>query len=286
MDKKRLFRELAVLDDIGIRLFERCGVSPVIFDDSDDREILLYLCEQQIAEKDCADGFGIKEEYNTLYKNEIKGEDFEEYRKRASWVWKCKKWCDRMYEYYPKATLLKLVNKKMHMSETEMTEIFRKFPYASYNDREYGDWIIPMSYESDYDRIMSNIEAQKEATFYIPTVAEIEELFRREYLFSKKSCQNLYSFLLEHTGDETEAKETCFDIWFNLSINEPFDDIINDVIKCYPILKSRKLQLLNLVTRFYENQNNSEFNGYSIAYARRKGIKGKGKHAARIGFME
>lgn len=46
MDKKRLYRELAVLDDRGIKLFERCGYGPAIIDNHDDSEILLYLCEQ------------------------------------------------------------------------------------------------------------------------------------------------------------------------------------------------------------------------------------------------
>ena len=134
MDKKRLYRELAVLDDKGIKLFERCGYGPAIIDDSDDREILLYLCEQQIAEKGFLDDYSIRSEYYTLYENEIKSEDFEKYRKRASWVWKCKRWCDEMYDYFPKSVLLKLVNKRMRMSESELTEIFRKFPFASFND--------------------------------------------------------------------------------------------------------------------------------------------------------
>lgn len=286
MDKKRLYRELAVLDDKGIKLFERCGYGPAIIDDSDEREILLYLCEQHIAEKGFLDDYSIRGEYYTLYENEIKSEDFEKYRKRASWVWKCKRWCDEMYDYFPKSVLLRLVNKKMRMSESELTEIFRKFPFASCNDQEYGDWIIPWTYVPDYDDITSNIESQKEASFYIPTVGEIEEFFEKGYLFSRKSCQNMYNFLLEHIGDESEAKETCFDIWFNSSVDDLFDDTIKDVISRYPAMKSKKKELVNYVLKFYENMNTSEFNGYSIAYARRKGIKGKGKHRIRRGFIE
>ncbi len=94
------------------------------------------------------------------------------------------------------------------------------------------------------------------------------------------------NFLLEHIGDESEAKETCFDIWFNSSVDDLFDDTIKDVISRYPAMKSKKKELVNYVLKFYENMNTSEFNGYSIAYARKKGIKGKGKHRIRRGFME
>ena len=278
MDKKRLYRELAVLDDRGIKLFERCGYGPAIIDNHDDSEILLYLCEQQIAEIGILDDFSIKKEYYTLYENEIKGADFEKYRKRASWVWKCKGWCDEMYDYFPKSVLLKLVNKRMQMSESEMIEMFRKFPVASFNDQEYGDWIIPCKLIPDYDEIESNIEAQKDAAFYIPTVSEIEEFFEKGYLFSRKSCRNLYNFLLKYIGNEDEARERCFDIWFDSSAKGQFASTIKDVVDRYPALNNMKNELARHIIKFYENMNTSEFNGYSKAYARRKGLTGKGKH--------
>lgn len=283
---KNLFKELSVLDDKGIKLYERCCKGPVLFESVDDRNILLYLCEQQIAEQGIIGDFNIRSECISMYENEVKGEAFEEYRKKSSWVWKCKRWCDDMYDYFPKAILLKLVNKKMPMSEEDMMKIFRKFPIASFNDDEYDDWIIPQSYFMDEDKIGAEIEAQEGAEFYLPSVEEIEEFSEKGYLFSKDSCQKVFKFLVELLGDENKAYDACNEMWFDIISDDLFDDTIKHVINLCPVVQNRKKEFTELVMKYYEDMENNEYNGYSIAYARQNGLKGKGKNRIRRGFME
>ena len=266
--KDWLFNELSLLDDKGIEIFERCCISPVLFDDIDELDIVLFLNEQQITDRGPLGELCIKEEYARLYNDEIKGIEFENYRKKASWVWKCLKWCENMYDIFSKELFLKLINQKedVCMDETEMMDIFQNIPEETICSTDYNDYIIPLNRTLDFSTsVDETIEMQRKASFYVPTVEEIEEYAYRTFLFSKPAVQDMYNFLIEIIGDNKEAYATTYNIWLGFALGYGTNEVMQvNILDTFSLNQEQMKKARMLFEAYNLNQNKREFNGLSL----------------------
>ena len=269
MDKNSVYSKLLTLDDKGMAIFERCCLGPTVYGDNDEREIAVSLKEMELATlSDLLGEVCVDEEIVREYNDHIKGKKFDEERKRVSWVYKCLRWCENMYKFFAKTLFLKVINQRedLQFRADEMMDIYRNLPDYCPESIEYGEWIIPNGLDLDEYDVKEKIEEQEHADFYIPTVDEIEEYFRKGLLFSKDYVQDMYKFLVEELGDEKEAAGRCFDFWFDYEFGEDVNYRMKEMLSHLPVLKSKQERLRYLATAFYRKMNMPCYNGHSQEY--------------------
>jgi hypothetical protein len=131
----------------------------------------------------------------------IDKKEFRAYQKRASWVWKCLYWSNRMYKYTPVKVFLQVVNARqgMRMTAVELYDIFDHFPLDENWTSRYDDVFV--DYYVDNETALKKLfDQQQEKSFYIPSPAEVEELYTENALLSDPACRKMFDFLTETKG--------------------------------------------------------------------------------------
>ena len=213
-DRKGMYDLLSTFDDREMALFEKSIKETVYEDYQAEIGIGVSLIHSGIADKSFGNGFKVKPDCAKIYEYDIKGSEFDEDRKRTSWINRCYRWCSYMGRSFSKEFLLKLINQNrdVQMDENEMMKRLKAFKGSDIV--EYNAYIISDYWdEADEDHVDMDIENEIEASAYIPTVQEIDEFYYRGFLFSKPGYQKLYKFFVKVLGNEAKAYMKTLDVW-------------------------------------------------------------------------
>ncbi len=251
LDPQTMFYRMSIFDDKAIELFEKAigklyeytkdeFYAACIFDGMDYafmRENVLFV-PQDVAE---------------AWKT-VRTEDFERYRKRASWVWKCLHWTEEMYGYTPIEKFLDVCNikKGFRIKRDELIRIFDRFPMDQLWTIRIDDIFLSLIYAEDKDELYSLRAMQADKDFYIPAVSEVEELFDTLALLSGKPYQDMLAFMKKrlHMPD-SGAKDILHELWNKVAADDdPHDtmqwfwdqlvlddeSLVNEVMQLYTSL--------------------------------------------------
>ena len=176
-----MFCRMSIFDDRAIGIFEK-GIGKFYRYTDEERETVDILNEMELAAvgRDDAgeDILFVFDEVAEVWRG-VKNEKFDAYRKRASWVWKCLYWTEEMYGYTPIENFLDVINvkKELRMTADELIEIFDRFPLDQLWTVRLDDIFLSTIYAPDPDRLYDLRVRQQGKDYYIPTAAEVEELF-------------------------------------------------------------------------------------------------------------
>ena len=181
LDPDVMFYRLSIFDDKAIEIFEK-GIGRFYRFTDEERDTVSILNEMDLAVvgKDDAgeDIVFVFDDVAEVWQR-VKNEKFDAYRKRASWVWKCLYWTEEMYGYTPIENFLDVINvkKELRMTADELIEIFDHFPLDQLWTVRLDDIFLSTIYAPDPDRLYDLRVRQQGKDYYIPTAAEVEELF-------------------------------------------------------------------------------------------------------------
>ena len=216
-DPEVMFYRMSILDDAMLGFFEKVLDGLCSFTE-DEMEYATVLNEMEVA---------ILRKYEIVIPKDIvatwKQVDtpkFREYQKKASWVWKCVSWAEEMYGITPIEIMLKVINVKsgMDITESEFDEMFFNFPADQLFSLNFSSHIVGMEYLSNKEKFDYVKRQQADKEYYIPTVAEVEELYEELALISSKAYKDMHAFLIrEASMDPEEAKYMLCDLWMAIS---------------------------------------------------------------------
>lgn len=222
LDPQILFYRMAVLTDEDIENFEKgCGCIATFKPDDYGNDSIGRLNEYDLIVLS-GDRYFVPNDLAEVWKT-VKTEEFEKYRKRASWVWKCLYFAEEFYGYTPVECLLDVVNTKkgMCMKEDELYEIFEHFPLDQLWTVRVRDIFVESKYMNDLDRLDALRRAQAGKEHYVPTAEEVEEFYRETALISDKPYQDLMKFLEKEMGmTHLEAYDLIYELFYQVA----FDD--------------------------------------------------------------
>lgn len=224
LNPDKLFYRLAILDDRAMKILEAGSAGYIDApEDRDDFEIVCVLNETDLTILSEDRRYSTLSDVWEIYEKHIAGEKFEEYRARASWVWKCLRWVENMYAFAPEDIFLKVINskKKMHMTSEELREIFENLPPDRVNTIRLDDFYIENIFLHNKNAADNLRRAQADKDFYIPRSDEVEEYFRTGALLSKKPYQDMRNFLIKDMKmDSEEAGDLLIDLWDKITMED------------------------------------------------------------------
>ena len=224
LEPETMFYRMSVFDDEAIKVFEK-GIGKCCGYSEGESEIIAFL--NAIGYIVTGGGsFYVLEDAAEVWR-EVADAEFHDYRKRASWVWKCVNWAEEMYGVTPSDVLLDVVNvrKGMRMTEQELNRIFDHFPQDELWTVRISDSFLLTDYAGDEDMLRNLQMRQAGKDFYIPTVSEVEELFRTGALLSTPEYQKMKSYLIRKLHvPEKETEDIIIDLWDRISYADDFHD--------------------------------------------------------------
>ena len=229
LDPDVMFYRLSIFDDKAIEIFEK-GIGRFYRFSDEERDTVNVLNEMEFAAvgRDDAgeDILFVFDEVAEVWQG-VKNEKFDAYRKRASWVWKCLYWTEEMYGYTPIENFLDVINvkKELQMTADELIEIFDHFPLDQLWTVRLDDIFLSTIYAPDPDRLYDLRVRQQGKDYYIPTAAEVEELFDTCALLSTPAYQKMKKYMTKNLHlTETEAEDILLDLWDMLSTEDDFHE--------------------------------------------------------------
>jgi len=229
LDPDVMFYRMSIFDDRAIGIFEK-GIGKFYRYTDEERDTVDILDEMELAVvgRDDAgeDILFVFDDVAEVWQG-VKNEKFDAYRKRASWVWKCLYWTEEMYGYTPIENFLDVINvkKELRMTADELTEIFDHFPLDQLWTVRLDDIFLSTIYAPDPDRLYDLRVRQQGKDYYIPTAAEVEELFDTCALLSTPAYQKMKKYMTKNMHlTVTEAEDILLDLWDMLSTEDDFHE--------------------------------------------------------------
>ena len=252
LDPDVMFYRLSIFDDKAIEIFEK-GIGRFYRFTDEERDTVSILNEMDLAVvgKDDAgeDIVFVFDDVAEVWQG-VKNEKFEAYRKRASWVWKCLYWTEEMYGYTPIENFLDVINvkKELRMTGDELIEIFDHFPLDQLWTVRIDDIFLSTIYAPDPDRLYDLRGRQQGKDYYIPTAAEVEELFDTCALLSTPAYQKMKKYMTKNMHlTVTEAEDILLDLWDMLSTDDDFHESVQWFMEQFETkTKKQAIDLLNL----------------------------------------
>lgn len=252
LDPDVMFCRMSIFDDRAIGIFEK-GIGKFYRYTDEERETVDILNEMELAAvgRDDAgeDILFVFDEVAEVWRG-VKNEKFDAYRKRASWVWKCLYWTEEMYGYTPIENFLDVINvkKELRMTADELIEIFDHFPLDQLWTVRLDDIFLSTIYAPDPDRLYDLRVRQQGKDYYIPTVAEVEELFDTCALLSTPAYQEMKKYMTKNMHlTETEAEDILLDLWDMLSTEDDFLESVQWFMGQFELMKKKQAEeVLNL----------------------------------------
>ena len=252
LDPDVMFYRLSIFDDKAIEIFEK-GIGRFYRFTDEERDTVSILNEMDLAVvgKDDAgeDIVFVFDDVAEVWQG-VKNEKFEAYRKRASWVWKCLYWTEEMYGYTPIENFLDVINvkKELRMTADELIEIFDHFPLDQLWTVRIDDIFLSTIYAPDPDRLYDLRGRQQGKDYYIPTAAEVEELFDTCALLSTPAYQKMKKYMTKNMHlTVTEAEDILLDLWDMLSTDDDFHESVQWFMEQFETkTKKQAIDLLNL----------------------------------------
>lgn len=168
----------------------------------------------------------VKEIYNSF-----KGKNFDEDRKKVSYVMLCLKTAALLYEVTPMSILIKLIkqNSEIDIDVNEIHLIIEKLP------PEINEYFIKddtLYVESLYNNSKNILEIQGQNDYYIPTLEEIYIYGKYGYDEDLEESINLYNLLLnDFELEEDEAEILTRIIQIQLSAGESIEKIVKQIVE-------------------------------------------------------
>lgn len=217
LEPETMFYRASILTEKEIAVFEKGFDGPVKADEKDfdavgtlnEMDFIVVRNGEYIVPCDVASAW-----------KHIKDDKFEAYHRRASWVWKCLYWAEEMYVYTPLEIMLEVINVKkgFRMTAEELEEMFDHFPEDRLWSIKFDDFFLSSIYATNMDALDSIRRAQADKSYYIPSVAEVEEFYETGALLSDKVYQDMLRFLEKEIGlDHQEAEDILLDLWDRVS---------------------------------------------------------------------
>ena len=252
LDPDVMFCRMSIFDDRAIGIFEK-GIGKFYRYTDEERETVDILNEMELAAvgRDDAgeDVLFVFDDVAEVWRG-VKNEKFDAYRKRASWVWKCLYWTEEMYGYTPIENFLDVINvkKELRMTADELIEIFDHFPLDQLWTVRLDDIFLSTIYATDPDRLYDLRVRQQGKDYYIPTVAEVEELFDTCALLSTPDYQEMKKYMTKNMHlTETEAEDILLDLWDMLSTEDDFLESVQWFMGQFELMKKKQAEeVLNL----------------------------------------
>ncbi|SCY14457.1 SEC-C motif-containing protein [Butyrivibrio sp. INlla14] len=216
LDPDVMFYRLSIFDDRAITIFENSISATYEYPEKDHDIVATFNMLDYAVIGD--NKFFVPRDVGAAFMK-VKGEKFDKYRKRASWVYKCFRWVEHLYGYAPEDIVLKLVNlKKFDMDKEELEDIYDHFPYDQL-------WTVKVDFMYMDDLYVDNLESlrqlrmmQGEKDYYIPTIDEIEEFYENLALISGKPYQDMLGFLQREFGmTYYDAEDILLEQWDDIS---------------------------------------------------------------------
>ena len=247
-----MFCRMSIFDDRAIEIFEK-GIGKFYRFTDDERDTVSILNEMDLAvvgEDDAGEDIVFVFDDVAEVWQGVKNEKFEAYRKRASWVWKCLYWTEEMYGYTPIENFLDVigVKKEFRMSGDELIEIFDHFPLDRLWTVRLDDIFLSTIYAPDPDRLYDLRVRQQDKDYYIPTAAEVEELFDTCALLSTPAYQKMKKYMTKNLHlTETEAEDILLDLWDMLSTEDDFHESLQWFMEQFEFSNDKQARdILNL----------------------------------------
>ena len=260
LDPDVMFYRLSIFDDKAIEIFEK-GIGRFYRFSDEERDTVNVLNEMDLAAvgRDDAgeDILFVFDDVAEVWQG-VKNEKFDAYRKRASWVWKCLYWTEEMYGYTPIENFLDVINvkKELQMTADELIEIFDRFPLDQLWTVRLDDIFLSTIYAPDPDRLYDLRVRQQGKDYYIPTAAEVEELFDTCALLSTPAYQKMKKYMTMNMHlTVTEAEDILLDLWDMLSTDDDFHECMEWFMEQFES-KSKK-QAIDLLNLFMPLSNNT-----------------------------
>ena len=252
LDPDVMFYRLSIFDDKAIEIFEK-GIGRFYRFTDEERDTVSILNEMDLAVvgKDDAgeDIVFVFDDVAEVWQR-VKNEKFDAYRKRASWVWKCLYWTEEMYGYTPIENFLDVINvkKELRMTADELTEIFDHFPLDQLWTVRLDDIFLSTIYAPDPDRLYDLRVRQQGKDYYIPTAAEVEELFDTCALLSTPAYQKMKKYMTKNMHlTVTEAEDILLDLWDMLSTEDDFHESLQWFMEQFEFSNDKQARdILNL----------------------------------------
>lgn len=247
-----MFCRMSIFDDRAIEIFEK-GIGKFYRFTDDERDTVSILNEMDLAvvgEDDAGEDIVFVFDDVAEVWQGVKNEKFEAYRKRASWVWKCLYWTEEMYGYTPIENFLDVINvkKELRMTADELTEIFDHFPLDRLWTVRLDDIFLSTIYAPDPDRLYDLRVRQQDKDYYIPTAAEVEELFDTCALLSTPAYQKMKKYMTKNMHlTVTEAEDILLDLWDMLSTEDDFHESVQWFMDQFELMNKKQAgDILNL----------------------------------------
>ena len=252
LDPDVMFYRMSIFDDKAIEIFEK-GIGKFYRYTDEERDTVNILNEMDLAAvgRDDAgeDILFVFDEVAEVWQG-VKNEKFDAYRKRASWVWKCLYWTEEMYGYTPIENFLDVINvkKELRMTADELTEIFDHFPLDRLWTVRLDDIFLSTIYAPDPDRLYDLRVRQQDKDYYIPTAAEVEELFDTCALLSTPAYQKMKKYMTKNLHlAETKAEDILLDLWDMLSTEDDFHESVQWFMDQFELMNKKQAgDILNL----------------------------------------
>ena len=260
LDPDVMFYRLSIFDDKAIEIFEK-GIGRFYRFTDEERDTVSILNEMDLAvvgEDDAGEDIVFVFDDVAEVWQGVKNEKFEAYRKRASWVWKCLYWTEEMYGYTPIENFLDVINvkKELRMTGDELVEVFDHFPLDRLWTVRLGDIFLSTIYATDPDGLYDLRVRQQGKDYYIPTAAEVEELFDTCALLSTPSYQKMKGYMTKNLNlTETEAEDILLDLWDMISSEDDFHECMQWFMDQFEF--KNKKQAGDLINLFMPLSNNT-----------------------------
>ena len=155
-----------------------------------------------------------------------------------------------MYGYTPIENFLDVINvkKELRMTGDELIEIFDHFPLDQLWTVRIDDIFLSTIYAPDPDRLYDLRGRQQGKDYYIPTAAEVEELFDTCALLSTPAYQKMKKYMTKNMHlTVTEAEDILLDLWDMLSTDDDFHESVQWFMEQFETkTKKQAIDLLNL----------------------------------------
>lgn len=235
------------LNDEEIKEFEKAGNIKGLYY-ADDYDNLLRLYEAGYIGMVDGGEVTIPKDVYELYQA-MKTQEFEEERKKKSYLYSCLKAISSLYAIAPMSVLLQLIekNKKINMSESEIIAAIYSIPV------EYNEWIFisGVIYNKEYyPDDFGLLRAQGDKAFYIPSLNEIISYGKKGYRKDSTECAKLKSFMMTKMDASSELADlACAMMQQRISVECSMQEILNviDDVNLYIKKQSQINELIECI---------------------------------------
>ena len=260
LDPDVMFYRMSIFDDRAIEIFEK-SIGKFYHYTDEERDTVSVLNEMDLAVAGRDDAgeeiLFVFDDVAEVWRG-VKNEKFDVYRKRASWVWKCLYWTEEMYGYTPIENFLDVINvkKELRMTGDELVEVFDHFPLDRLWTVRLDDIFLSTTYATGPDRLYDLRVRQQGKDYYIPTAAEVEELFDTCALLSTPSYQKMKGYMTKNLHlTETDAEDILLDLWDMISSEDDFHECMQWFMDQFEF--KNKKQAGDLINLFMALSNNT-----------------------------